>query len=285
MKFPTINLGDDPAILEEWIDAQVETVAPLEMAKHLGTLALPNFGGAISPPLAASEGWYWPWNRAGFHWLKHQRPAEAALIFKYAYLVALKYQDKTQERLHKGMPLANIAFSLIHTSEATKALTPAALGMIEDALTRRNPTETVNFQYLITAKWPRILIDQLASYALTFYEGQGRFPLYPETVLQSFTQDKAYLAYQSFIDGMRTLSSQLELEDIGTSLTALDYTWAMLEAQLRNVAATSGSIYGRSSSAAGGLGDSTASSDRPFTAASSPPAEYVPSGPAGSSGT
>jgi hypothetical protein len=77
---------------EEWIDRMVrEGRGAVEVAGGIAFVTQPGGmdGYEVSPELVGNEGWLWPWNRAGFHYLQLRRPIDAATIFTSAYL-ALK---------------------------------------------------------------------------------------------------------------------------------------------------------------------------------------------------
>ena len=167
-----------------WIDRAVEESLPtMEVASVLTEYALPNHRGLVSPFVYGSEGWYWPWNRVGFAYIRKERYFDAASIFSGAYLAALRIQHDYQERIHKGMPLCNVAYSFLRASEVIKARVPAALGMIEDLTTFGDATSTGNFANLKATGYPELMTQVLIRYASDDYRSKGRFPLYPEVVL------------------------------------------------------------------------------------------------------
>src|SRR4051794_1113654 len=102
--------------LEEWIDRAVrEGRNALEVAAEIALVTQPGgtSGFEISPELLGNEGWLWPWNRAGFLYLNLKRPSDAASIFTCAYLAAIRFQHVWQYRMHKGMPLCNVAYGYL----------------------------------------------------------------------------------------------------------------------------------------------------------------------------
>jgi hypothetical protein len=215
-----------------WIDRALEEDLPVrEIASVLTANALPNHRGLVSPFVYGSEGWYWPWNRVGFAYIQRERYLDAASIFSGAYLSALRIQHDYQERIHKGMPLCNVAYSFLRARESVKARVPAALGMIEDIITFAGPPSSGNISNLRASEYPELLVQSIIDYADEMYRSRGRFPMYPEVVLYTrrwetfLNTPKTAHTIQQIVAAMQQLASQFAPDTFESSLKHLGLVW------------------------------------------------------------
>jgi hypothetical protein len=215
-----------------WIDRALEKdLPPMEVAPVLTEYALPSHRGLVSPFVYGGDGWNWPWNRVGFAYTKRERYLDAASIFSVAYLSALRIQNDYQERIHKGMPLCNVAYCLIRASEPMKARVPAALGLIEDITTFIIPTSTENLSNLSASGYSGSFIQAFIDEVSEAYRSKNRFPLYPEVVLHTTRwgtvadATRSVASLEQIVGNMQQIASRFAPETMESSLAALRRVW------------------------------------------------------------
>ncbi len=215
--------GDDRGLVA-WIDRALEDGRPaLEVAAELARNAMPEQGGRVTPFVYGSEGWYWSWNRAGFGYIERGRHHEAATIFTGAYLAALRFQDDFQERLHKGTPLCNVAYSYLLAEATMTARVPAMLGVIEDITAFIDPAATGSLNNLRASGYSEPQLSYLNLHTSEFYLKKGRYPLYPEVVLHSMARDT--LDTDRCVADIRGIASRFEPASVESSCKALGNLW------------------------------------------------------------
>jgi hypothetical protein len=241
-----------------WIDQALEKDLPtLEVASVLTEYALPNHRGLVSPFVYPNDGWNWPWNRVGFAYIQKERYLDAASIFSGAYLSALRIQNDFQERFHKGMPLCNVAYSLLRAGERVKARVPAVLGIIEDITTFTIPRSTENLSNMSASGYPSWLIQTLIDYVIKSYRSKDRFPLYPEVVLhtmQSETSDdttRSVAGVQPVIAGMQQVASRFAPDTFESSLMRLSQVWQQYHLAVPSLVTQGDPVHGRAEPAFG----------------------------------
>jgi hypothetical protein len=217
--------------LEEWIDRTIRAGHKgLEVAAEIVRRTQPGGTNAYeaSPELLGNEAWFWPWNRAGFLYLNLKRPTDAATIFTCAYLAALRFQSTGQYRMHKGMPLCNVAYAFLSANQPEMAGVPALLGMVEDATTAGNPTETPSFQNLLAANTSELSARSLADFFLLLTRRRGLSPLYPESVLECVVRMNVLLSPEvaGFMQG---IAAEFTPDTIGPALDRLREFWTRLQ--------------------------------------------------------
>jgi hypothetical protein len=222
--------------LEGWIDESVVSgVDEFGVAAHIAEITRPGGEGVsegpgvgeISPDLAAAEGWLWPWNRAGFLYIEKNRADAAVTIFQCAYLAAIHFQHVRQYRMHKGMPLCNVAYAYLSAKKPERAWVPAMLGMAEDAMTAGNPTQTASFQNLIAADYLELPGRVLGEFFITLTRRQGLFPLYPECVLDCAIRESPIIALD-WVKSMQTIAAEFTPATIKPALERLTKAWDRL---------------------------------------------------------
>lgn len=215
--------------LDVWIARALKDDKPvLEIASFLAQTSLS--GDVIGPAINGSEGWYWPWNRAGFFYIDRSRASDASLVFTCAYLTALRIQNDLQERVHKGMPLCNVAYSCLTAGELERATIPAAAGMIDDVITRGDP-QSINYRNLLAAGFSPRQAELLAQHGLKFYRGRGRHPLYPEVVLDSHARTAASVS-PDFLAEIQSLAASFAPDSVEEASTRLHGIWDDLHRRL-----------------------------------------------------
>lgn len=225
---PQISPGvEQSRRFEEWIDqATADATSPHDVAARIAQITRP--GGTAdyeaSPELLGNEAWLWPWNRAGFNYVRGNRPEDAATVFTCAYLAALHFQNHWQYRIHKGMPLCNIAYAYLMAGTPRPALVPAILGIAEDAITAGNPTETASFRNLLAAGVDEYDAQLQAHYLLLHTRRLGLSPLYPEMVLESRSRFNV-IPSEPFLRRMQEIAAGFAPETIGKSLESLFSVW------------------------------------------------------------
>lgn len=222
--------------LERWIDGAIASGADvLGVAAHIAELTRPGGKGdangsgdnEISPDLSAAEGWLWPWNRAGFLYIEKNRADDAVAIFQCAYLAAIRFQHIRQYRIHKGMPLCNVAYSYLSANKPERAWVPALLGMAEDAMTAGNPTETASFQNLIAADYHELPARFLGESFIVLTRRRGIFPLYPETVLDCAMREN-FIVSPDEVKAMQSMAAEFAPNAIKPTLEKLTSAWRRL---------------------------------------------------------
>jgi hypothetical protein len=225
---PHIEPGANPdSELEAWIDHVVDAGEDaVDIAIAIASITQPGGvnGYEISPETIGSEGWYWPWNRAGFRCLDRDRHLDAATLFKVAYLAALRFQHTGQYRLHKGMPLCNVCFSLLKAHELGSAIVPALLGMAEDATEGWDPSYMPNFRNLLLANFPEDEARFLSNFFMSATRQRGVIPLYPEVILRAADQPKLSLL-PSLISELGQVAGEFRPETVHVSLGKLAELW------------------------------------------------------------
>jgi hypothetical protein len=233
---------------EEWIDQRVsEGHNALEVASGIASVTQPGgtAGYEISPEMFGNEAWFWPWNRAGFLYLKRSKPIDAATIFICAYLAAIRFQHVWQYRIQKGMPLCNVAYAFLSAGKPDRAGVPALLGMVEDAITAGNPTETPSFQNLLAANASQIVARSLADTFVFLTRRRGLSPLYPETVLDSVSRGGAHPS-RDFVVDMQTISVEFSPDTVQPALERLIGVWNQLQPVFAETITPRGGDYGES---------------------------------------
>ncbi len=235
-----------------WIDRALGEDRPaMKIAAVLTEYALPSHRGLVTPFVYGSEGWYWPWNRVGFKYIERERYFEAASIFSGAYLAALRFQHDFQERIHKGMPLCNVAYSLLRGKETIKARVPAALGMIEDITTFADPFSSGNISNLRASGYPELLIQVIIDYASEAYRSKGRFPLYPEVVLHTMrwqtipNSTGPAVGMQQIAVGMQQIAAPFAPDTVESSLKHLGLLWQQYSLVVPSIYPQGDPVHGR----------------------------------------
>ena len=123
------------------------------------------------------------------------------------YLAAIHFQHVRQYRIHKAMPLCNVAYAYISANKPEQAWVPALLGMAEDAMTTGNPTETASFQNLLAAGCRELPARSLAELFISLTRLCGLFPLYPEIVLDSAIREDP-IASLDWVKTMRIMAAE-----------------------------------------------------------------------------
>ncbi len=152
------------------------------------------------------------------------RPEAAATVFRCAYLAAIHFQAARQYRITKGMPLCNVAYAFVKANKPEEAHVPALLGMVEDAMTAGNPTETASFQNLIAANYPELLARTWGDYFVFLTRRRGTFSLYPETVLNCAMRGNL-LPLGPLVDDLRSIAAELTPGTIKPALERLTRVW------------------------------------------------------------
>jgi hypothetical protein len=244
---PPISPGPEASKqFEAWIDRAVRDQRdPIELAAGIASVTQPGGTGSyeVSPELFGNEAWFWPWNRAGFAYLRDEHPEPAATIFTCAYLAAIQFQRSWQYRIHKGMPLCNVAYAYLKANNPTKAGLPALLGMAEDAMTAGNPTETPSFRNLLAAGYPEVHARSAGEFFLILTRMRGTFFLYPEAILDCVHRGNA-LPSPEMIKTMQTIAEEFSPDTVAPSLEKLARAWESIEAVYTRAASTSGANYG-----------------------------------------
>ncbi len=233
-----IEPGSPPdSQFEAWIDRVVaEGHDAGEVAAGIASVSQPGgtLGYEVSPQKVGNEGWFWPWNRAGFLCLEHQRPTDAATLFTCAYLAALRFQHTGQYRMQKGMPLCNISYAHLRADQSNRAVLPAILGMVEDAVEGWNPTQTGNFRNLIAASYPEMPARSLADSFVSVTRQRGLAPLYPEVVLDCAGRSELFFSPE-LIAALGEVAAAFRPEAIARSLERLAGIWERLRPSIESV--------------------------------------------------
>ena len=227
--------------LRRWIDGAIASGSDvLGVAAHIAELTRPGGRGdgngsgenEISPDLSAAEGWLWPWNRAGFLYIEKNRADDAAAIFQCAYLAAIGFQHIRQYRIHKGMPLCNVAYSFLSANKPELAWVPALLGMAEDAMTAGNPTETASFQNLMVAGYHEMPARFLGESFIVLTHRRGIFPLYPESVLDCAIRENPIISPDE-VAAMQSMAAEFTPDAIKLALEKLTSAWRRLHVPIK----------------------------------------------------
>jgi hypothetical protein len=240
-----------------WIDQALDKDRPtLEVASVLAEYALPNHRGLVSPLVYGFEGWFWPWNRVGFAYIQKERYLDAASIFSGAYLAALRIQHDYQERLHKAMPLCNIAYSLLRVGETIRAALPSALGVIEDILSFGDPRSAANLSNLRASGYREWLVQMIIGYTNDAYRSKGRLPLYPEIVLRTmrwepflYLETTIAVNIQQLVADLQRTASRFAPDRVESSLKYLELVWQQYSLGDPSVYPQGDLLHGRAESA------------------------------------
>jgi hypothetical protein len=244
---PRIETGKSPDTqFEQWIDRAVtEDHDADEVAAGIVSVTQP--GGTldyeVSPEKVGNEGWFWPWNRAGFLCLERQRLSDAARLFTCAYLAALRFQHAGQYRLQKGMPLSNTSYAYLRADQPHRAILPAILGMVEDAVEGWKPTQTGNFRNLMAANYPEMPARSLADFFISLTRQRGLTPLYPESILDCAKRSEPSFSVD-LIAALGETAAAYRAETIAPSLERLYRVWDGLRPDVESVMNRRQAAYG-----------------------------------------
>ncbi|MGO9915563.1 MAG: hypothetical protein ACLQIB_12765 [Isosphaeraceae bacterium] len=232
-----VNVETLDTRLEQLIDeATAARWDAAKLATEIASFTQPGgmSGHEVSPETVGNEGWFWPWNRAGFLFIQNDRSADAALLFTCAYLAALRFQHLGQYRLQKGMPLCNISFSYIRAGYPDRAILPAILGVVEDTLERWIPSETASFRNLLATNYPEIDARKLIDGFESLTRQRGITALYPEAVFKCVERGSRYFD-STLIATLGAIASEFRPDTVASSLERLDQVWTEFRASTESV--------------------------------------------------
>jgi hypothetical protein len=111
-----------------------------------------------------------------------------------------------------------------------KAGVPAALGMIEDITTFVDPSSTGNLTNLKATGRSASSIQAIVDHATEFYRSMGRFPLYPEIVLDSMLRNDVS-GIKTCVSKMQRIASRFGSDTLDSCLDELAEVWDLYTRQ------------------------------------------------------